>query len=263
MKLFFALVKLSFQRQLSYRTATLSGLATNLYFGLLRAMVIIALYGVEKQVAGITLSGAITYTGISQAAIAYLSLFGWYDLMNTVSSGEVGSDLLKPMGYLYFWMAQDFGRALFQILGRSLPILLFYAWFFDLTYPASLLSWLNFISVLLLAWLVSFAYRFLINLAGFWIPNAFGVGRFFYTLSWFFSGFLMPLRFLPTWFQRICYLTPFPHTINTIVETYLGVIKGPALQQAIINQILWACGLLLISQLVLQAGVRRLVIQGG
>ncbi|MBW8012786.1 MAG: hypothetical protein FVQ83_16330 [Chloroflexi bacterium] len=41
MRLFLELTKRSFQRQLSYRAAAIAGLATNFFFGLLRAAVLI------------------------------------------------------------------------------------------------------------------------------------------------------------------------------------------------------------------------------
>jgi hypothetical protein len=37
MRLFWEISKLAFQRQLTYRAATLAGLATNFFFGMLRA----------------------------------------------------------------------------------------------------------------------------------------------------------------------------------------------------------------------------------
>lgn len=76
MRLFWELVKLSFRLQLTYRTANLAGLATNFFFGLLRASVITALYGTSRHIAGMSLRAAITFTGLSQATIACLSFFG-------------------------------------------------------------------------------------------------------------------------------------------------------------------------------------------
>ena len=73
----------------------------------------------------------------------------------------------------------------------------------------------------------------------------------------------MPLRFFPDWFIRLAYLTPFPHTVNALVEVYLGVLTGTELLQALLGQLLWAVGLIVVAQLTLRAGVRRLVIQGG
>jgi ABC-type uncharacterized transport system permease subunit len=72
---------LAFQRQLAYRFANLSGLVTNGFFGLLRAYVIIALFGARPAVAGYSIGDAITYTGLAQALIAYIALWGWWDLM--------------------------------------------------------------------------------------------------------------------------------------------------------------------------------------
>jgi ABC-2 type transport system permease protein len=73
----------------------------------------------------------------------------------------------------------------------------------------------------------------------------------------------MPIRYFPDWFQKLCYLTPFPHMINTIVEIYLGVVSGFELLSLLLLQAAWAIGLMIICKLVLWAGIRRLVILGG
>jgi ABC-2 type transport system permease protein len=263
MRLFWELCKLSFQRQLTYRAATLAGLTTNFFFGMLRAAVMTALYGTRQEVAGLSLAAAITFTGLSQATIGYLSLFSWYEIIHSVYTGDISSDLLKPMNYFVFWMAQDLGRATVALLMRGLPMMIAYELVFDVVWPQSATQWLALAAAVALSWLVSFSWRFLINLAAFWTPNALGVGRFAFGLSWFLSGFLMPLRFFPDWFVRLCYLTPFPATVNTVTEVYLGMLTGPELLQALLGQVLWIVILAIMGQLVLRAGVRKLVIQGG
>ena len=263
MALFFNLARLAFQRQLTYRTANLAGLATNLFFGLLRAAVLIALYGARSEVSGITLQGAITYTGLTQAIIAFLSFFGWYDLMNTVYRGDIAADLLKPFDYFAYWLAQDLGRALVTLLTRGITLMAFFALFYRISVPSRPEQWLALVFSLLLALLVSFAWRFLINLAAFWTPNALGIGRFAFGLSLFLSGFIMPLAFFPAWFVTLTSFTPFPSMINIVVEVYLGVVKGPDLALALLTQLGWFLALAAVGQLVLRRGVRTLVIQGG
>ncbi len=142
MRLFLELTKRSFQRHLTYRAAALAGLATNLFFGLLRAAVLVALYGAREQVAGVSIAGAITYTGLTQAIIAYLAIFGWYELMESVNTGEVGSDLLKPMGFFTFWLAKGLGRAVVNFLLRGVSMMLIYALIFDIVLPTAVLQWL-------------------------------------------------------------------------------------------------------------------------
>jgi ABC-2 type transport system permease protein len=263
MGLFWVISAKSIQRQLVYRASAIAGLVTNLFFGLLRAAVLIALYGSRTEVAGISIEGAITYTGITQGIIGFLSLFNWYDLMNTVYTGAIATDLVKPFNYYRFWLAQDFGRAMTQLLLRGMPIMLIYAILFPTTFPTSIYQWFAIILSMFLAWSISFSWRFLLNLTSFWVPNAVGILRFGFLISWFFSGFLMPIRYFPEWFQQICYLTPFPHMINTIVEIYLGVLNGPELLRIILLQLGWAVSLLMVSNLILKAGIRRLVILGG
>lgn len=263
MRLFFELAKRSLQRHLAYRSAALAGLATNFFFGLLRAAILLALYGEREVVAGMTTQDVITYTALTQAVIAYLSLFGWYDLMNSVHSGEIAADLLKPMSLFNFWMARDFGRAAAAVLWRGITIMLLYSLFFDLTVPQSAGQWLALWAAILLSWLVSFSWNFLINLAAFWTPNARGVGRFGFLVAWFLSGFLMPLRFFPSWLVQLAYLTPFPHMLNSVVEIYLGILQGKDLLLALLMQMVWAGLLIALVQLVLRTAVRRLVILGG
>lgn len=263
MRLFFELTRRSWQRYLTYRAAAVAGLITNVFFGMLRMAILLALYGEAQEVAGYTIPGIITYTAITQAVIAYLSMFGWVDLMNSVYSGEVAADLLKPMNYFLFWLAQDLGRAAVALLLRGVSIMLIYAVLFDLTYPQTAGQWLALAVAMLLSWLISFAWRFLLNLAAFWTTNAIGIGRFGAVLALFFSGFLMPLRFFPDWVTQVAAYTPFPYMVDTVVEVYLGIVEGEALLILLLTQLLWVVLLILLGQVVLKTAVRRLVIVGG
>jgi ABC-2 type transport system permease protein len=263
MRIFWELAKLSFQRQLAYRTAHLAGLATNFFFGLLRAAVLLGLYGTREQVAGYTTTMAVTFTGLSQAMIGHLSLFNWSEVMRSVYSGEIASDLLKPMGFFRYWLAQDAGRALAAFIMRSLTIMIAYAIFFDITYPKKLGSWFILVVVLILSWLVSFSWRFLVNLAAFWSPNAIGVSRLLFGFSWILSGFFMPLNYFPDWFIRVANATPFPSMVYTVIQVYFENLSGLELFQAVLWQAIWFLILILLIQVVLRAGIRHLVVQGG
>ena len=263
MTTYLKLARLAFQRQMSYRAATLAGLGTNFFFGLLRAAVMIALYQNRSNVAGFDLPMAITFTALGQGMIAYLSLFGWYDLMRTIYSGEVATDLLKPLGYFRLWLAKDVGRAVSALLMRGITIMIAYELILDLVYPQNWQSWAFFTASALLGWLVGFAFRFMVNMIAFWSPNAGGFGRFFFLSAYVFSGMLMPLAFYPEIIQKIAYLTPFPQTLYTPIEIFLGLLTQQEIWQALGSQALWAVGLVAAAHLMQQAAVRKLVVQGG
>lgn len=263
MHLFWKLTKTSIQRYLTYRAATIAGLVTNIFFGIIRANILIALYDVQPSVAGISIQGAITFAALGQALIGYLSLFNWYDLMETVYTGDISSDLLKPMNYFNYWLAQDMGRAIVQLVLRGITLMIGFALIYDIQWPKNITNVIAFLVSIVFSWFLSFSWRFLVNLSSFWTSNARGILRFFFILSWFFSGFLMPLRFFPPWVTRISYFTPFPHTFNTVIEIYLGVITGPTILIALAQQLLWAIVLTILGQWVLQIGIKRLAILGG
>lgn len=263
MRMYGETAKRAFQRHLSYRAAALAGLATNFFFGLLRAAVLIAFYGERTVVAGYTLQDAITFTALSQALLAPLSVFGWPDVMRTIYSGEIAGDLLKPMDYPLHWLGRDAGRALAAVIWRSLTILIAYMIVFDLSWPSGAAAWTAVAVTLLLAFLISFAWRFAVSLSAFWTPDAQGIIRFAFIASWIFSGMLMPIRYYPEWFQTLCYLTPFPYTIDVLVETWLGVRSGWELVGTVLLQLAWFAALWLLARAILRAGVRRLAIQGG
>jgi ABC-2 type transport system permease protein len=263
MTAFFATIRTSFRRQLTYRAANLSGLATNLMFAFFRAAVLIALFNERSSVNGLSIQAAITYAGLTQTLIGYLSFFHWYDMMYTVYDGQIGADLLKPMGLFTYWLGVDIGRAMGSFLIRSLPLFMVFALFYDVVWPASALQWLAFLLSIVLALLVSFAWRFLVNLAAFWTPNALGIGRFAFGLSWTFSGFFMPLALFPDWLAQFSRLTPFGASVYFPIEVFLGTAQGAALLQGLLLQVGWFILLTLIDALVLSLGVRKLVIQGG
>ena len=63
-----------------------------------------------------------TYTAITQAIIAPLMIFGSWEVMRTIQTGQIASDLTKPLDFYGFWLAQDLGRSAFHVLARGVPI---------------------------------------------------------------------------------------------------------------------------------------------
>ncbi|HEY9075406.1 MAG TPA: ABC-2 family transporter protein [Anaerolineaceae bacterium] len=263
MQVFWNIVRLAFRQQLTYRVAILAGMVTNLFFGLLRVALLIALYQGRSEVNSLDVSGAITFIALSQSLIAFLEVFGSFGLMDSVYTGSIGSDLIKPLNLFTLWLGRDFGRSLVNLLGRGGLFALGFMLFYPLKLPPRLESWLALPFALILGWLTSFAWRFLVNMAAFWSPDGRAIGRGLYTFSQFFSGFIIPLRILPDWFSHLAHYTPFPAMLNTPIEIYLGVISGQEILTALLFQTIWFGTLVLVGQGVYRLGIRRLVIQGG
>jgi len=103
----------------------------------------------------------------------------------------------------------------------------------------------------------------MVNLAAFWTPNALGVGRFAFGLSWTFSGFYMPLALFPDWIAQLSRVTPFGAGVYVPIEIFLGIVSGKELLNRLLLQVFWVLFLGLLAHFVLARGIRKLVIQGG
>ena len=263
MTVLFTTIRTSFRRQLTYRAANLSGLVTNLFFGFFRASVFIALYQDQTVVNGLSVQDAITYAGLTQAVIGFLSFFRWYDLMHTINDGTISSDLLKPINLFLYWLGIDIGRAIGSFLIRSLPLFLVFALFYDVIIPTSIIQWLAFMVSLIFSLLISFGWRFLVNLAAFWTPNALGIGRFAFGLSWTFTGFFMPLALFPDWLAAFSRATPFGASVYIPIQMFLRNVQGEALIHSLLLQLFWVVFFVILNQIVLSFGIKKLVIQGG
>src|SRR4051812_24151200 len=144
MRLYWELARRAFQRQLAYRTANIAGLITNLVFGYLRAAVMLALYASQSSIGGYDRRDAVTYLWGTQACVMVIALWGWYEVEQTIRTGDVVSDLAKPFNYLGYWLARDYGRALYFVIFRGGAILLAGELSFGLRWPSWPLTYVAF-----------------------------------------------------------------------------------------------------------------------
>ncbi len=126
-------------------------------------------------------------------------LWGWFEVALRVRSGDVATDLQRPLDFQCYWLAQDLGRAAYHALFRGVPPFLFGALVFDVLIPGDPLVWLAFPASVTLAVVTSFAFRFLFNLVAFWLLDYRGAGVLAMVASTFFSGQIVPIAFFPDW----------------------------------------------------------------
>ena len=265
MRLYWEVGRRALQRQLAYRTENLAGLAANGFFGYLRAALLLAMYrtATTSTVAGYDAERAVSYAWITQALIMIIALWGWWDVEETIRTGDVVADLAKPFSYVGFWLARDLGRAAYYVVFRALPILILGQLLFGLHWPSSPFGWLAFGLSLVLAVVVSFGWRLLINLSAFWTTDARGLGSLVSAAVMFLGGFVIPVPFFPDWLQRIVALLPFGAFVQIPADLFVERVQGVAAVLLLGQQVAWAVGLLALSQVVTLAATRRVVIQGG
>lgn len=263
MRLYWEVAKRAYQRQLAYRAANLNGLITNACFGYLRAVVFVAVFQNQATIAGYDLHQTVTYSWLTQSLIMVVGLWGWWEVEETIRTGDVVSDLAKPFSYLGFWLARDYGRAFFFALFRAAPILLVGQLTFGLRWPTSPVVWFAFTLSVALAISTSFAWRFALNLTAFWTTDARGLGNLATSMALLLSGFIVPLPFFPTAVRDVLAVLPFAGIIQTPCDVFLGRLTGANLALAVGRQAMWMVVLLVGAQLLVSRATRRVVVQGG
>lgn len=263
MRLYWEVARCGFRRYVTYRGATVAGIFTNTVFGFIKAYVLIALFAARPVLGGYRITDALTYEFVAQGLIATVAIWGWFDLEERIRNGQIATDLLRPHSLTGYWLAHDYGRALYQALARGVPPFLVAGAFFHLRLPHRPETAALFAASLVLAVAVGFAIRFMVNLFALWFLDSRGLATIVLTPWIFLSGLALPLAVFPGWLRTAARLTPFAATFDAPGQLFLEKVTGLAALRLLGLQALWALVLLAMARSLLQAGTRKLVIQGG
>jgi ABC-2 type transport system permease protein len=265
MGLYVMLARVGYRRYAAYPAATAAGLFTNVFFGFLVAYVLLAVYDVRDEVGGYDAADAVTYVWLVQGLLSVVASFGptWFELSLRVRSGNVATDLQRPLDLQRLLLAQDVGRAAHMLLYRAIPPFLIGALVFDVVVPDNLGRWLAFAVSVCLAVVVSFAIRFLVNLMSFWLLDYRGPTMLAMVVSHLLSGLIIPLAFFPDPFGDIARVLPFASMLMLPIDIFVGAVSGTEIAAVLALQSFWAVVLLAAGRAVLAGGTRKLVVQGG
>jgi len=252
-----------YRRYATYRGATFAGLFTNTVFGLMKGYILLAVVAGRSRAGGYDAADTLTYVWLVQALLMVAYLWGWNDLAVRIMSGDIVVDLGRPLDLQGAWLAGDLGRAGYHTLFRGLPPFLFAELLFGLRLPADPVLWLAFPVSVVAASFIKLSIRFVVNLCAFWLLDYRGILNVASLLWTFLCGSVVPLAFLPDGPRAVIEALPFAAMLQVPIDVFLGKHRGLGLIGALAFQAAWALALLGLGRLVLAAGVRRMVVQGG
>ncbi|MEH1129948.1 ABC transporter permease [Micromonospora sp. CPCC 206061] len=263
---FAAITGSGFRRYSTYRQATVAGAFTNTVFGFLRTYVLLAVAaGTATGLAGgYDREQLATFVWAGQGLLAVVALWGSTELADRIRTGDVASDLLRPVHPVTMYLAADLGRAWHAVLTRFVPPVLTGLLFFDVYLPRQWFTGPLFVVSAALAVMLCFACRYLVNSVAYWLTDIRGPMLAWLVGSGVLGGLFFPLRFLPEQFMVALWVaTPFPSMLQTPLDV-LVERDPPALRCGIVAlQAMWVMLLLACCAVVQRRAERRLVIQGG
>jgi ABC-2 type transport system permease protein len=261
-----------FSSLLQYRGAALAGVATQVWWGGIKVMVLAAFYPAPAHGgAPLSLSNAITYVWTAQALFALMPWVADPDVVQAVRSGSVAFDGVRPVDPYAFWFARSAGWLAARTLPRALLLggaaalglravgLTAWAW----QGPASVEAGLVFCVSLVLALLLSTAALMWLNVAVVALLDERGVNALAAPVILAFSGNLLPLGLYPDGVSRFLLLQPLAGILDIPLRIYFGELEGQAAAFGLGLQLFWTSVLVLTGRSGLLAALRRLEVQGG
>ena len=252
-----------FRASLQYRAAALAGMATQLFWGLMRIMVLAAFYRSTTAPQPMSVEQMVGYVWLGQAL---LMMQPWYidrEILEEVASGQVAYQLLRPLDLHAHWVCRDMANRASAVLLRAVPLCIVAGIFFGLEAPPSVGAAAAFVLTTLLALVVASTLAAVVAVTTMWTISALGVRQMVGTLAMMFSGVVVPLAFFPAWSQPIVANLPFALMMDVPGRFYTGALPLAALPLELARGAVWILVLTLLGRGLLARAQRRLVIQGG
>ena len=265
MKKYVAFTAKAFQRTLTYRFELWMELFINVLFMLVYVCLWKALYTGQTSVEGYDLNGILTYVVVSQTLLTFnFTLRVARIIEEKVRTGEVVTDLMKPVDFQLMTLATAAGTSIHTALFNMLPKFLLFYGVLRLSLPPSLLTVSLFVVSVVLGYVILFSMEFIIGILAFWLVEIRGIYFFvIWGVSMLFSGYFLPLEFYPAFLAKVAAVLPFRAVIYFPTAIYTGQLTGGSLVTALLIQLAWVVALLGLGRFGYRAAFRKLVVQGG
>lgn len=258
--------KLRFAMGLQYRFSALAGLATQFFWGMMMLFLYEAFYknGISTSLGWQEL---VSYIWLGQAF--YTVVFFRNpdkDIFECIKNGQVAYEFVRPLNLYWMWFVKICAQRLSACVLRFLPVIIF-ACSLPTTYslkgPDSIFALFLFFCTVMLGLVISTALTMLIYILMFFTTSCKGLFTIYGNIADFFSGMTLPIAFMPSAVQAICFILPFRLCMDLPMRLYVGNIPVSEGLQTFLVQIAWAMALTMLGNYMMQKVGKRLVIQGG
>lgn len=211
----------------------------------------------QTQVFNYTQAGILTYVLISAVIKAVVLSSRVVDVAGQIYEGNIVNFLLKPIGFINFYLIRDLSDKLLNILFVIFEVsALFFVLKPEFIVQSNNLIILEFLLACILGLILNFAMAFTIGLLAFWVENAWGP---YFLLTIFLEtlgGGLFPIDIMPRNIANLLMLTPFPYLIYFPAKVYLGTLSNIDLTKGFLILIFWVVALTLIMMFTLKQGLK-------
>ncbi len=221
--------------------------------------------------------GAETFMGFSQtdmvvyifvsfltSTLAYSD--GAYAVGEEIRDGNIAMRMIKPIRFDLAFLFQELGERTISLMLAFLPLVCGVEIYKFAVTGALAFNPLNFVLYLLslvLSYLINFYFNVCFGYSAFVLKNLWGSNFLKDVLVGFMSGNIIPLNFMPSAVGTVLGFLPFASLTYTPVMIYLGMFDAPTIALRFGLQLFWLAFFFVLQQLIWNASVKRMSVQGG
>ena len=220
-----------------------------------------AVYAAAKSgdIAGYSSTDIIAYYLLTMLARAFSSMPGLASgIARQVRDGEIKKFLIQPIDLVsYLLLARIAHKVVYYLVATGPFALVYYLcrdYFPGWPEPT---VFVVFVGSLLLSFLLGFFLEASMGMIAFWFLEVTSLLFIYMLFTFFFSGHMFPLDFLPTPWRTYVDFMPFKYMAYFPAAVFLGKIEGDAMWQGLFIQACWVVIFVVACRNMMRAGFNR------
>ena len=265
MSSYIGIFKMNFKGELQYRAKALSGVATQVFWGLMYIYLYTAFMG-GKAIEGFSIEQMITYVWLGQAFLVIRFLDLPKNCAKEIENGNICYKFTRPINLYNQWYAEHLGYKLSALILRCMPLILFAAIMpksIRIMLPTSFTAFILFLAALTIGALLTSAISMIIVYLTFKTLSAKGTVSICNTVCGVLGGLYIPLVFMPQSVQNVLNYLPFRYTLDLPARIYIGNIPPLEGLKFIGIALAWLIIIVLLGKLLISKAGKNAIIQGG
>ena len=180
-----------------------------------------------------------------------------------VKNGDIVYDFLKPYSFPLMYLSDCIGVSMFQLFARALPLLFFSLFYFDAAPDLSLYTFMQFLPVYFMAFLIYILIGFTISSLSFFFTEIFTFFVLNSALVTLLSGSVIPVSLYPDFLQWFIAATPFPYLFYFPAALLIQTPLQIGYAELLVRYLLHIAVMGLIAYTVFSRGKRKIEFAGG
>jgi ABC-2 type transport system permease protein len=252
LKKYYLVCKLSFEDIFEYRLDFIIKVSKYTMMIILMSLVWIAVAKESQQVI-FTDQEIVTYF-VFASVLYSLSNFHPYYIEDDIRLGGLTKYLMKPVKPFWYYFFFEATNSFFEVAVRLL-VMVPGLWLLGFRFPI-FLPQASLVALLLpMIFLFCFCFLTTISAMAFWFQDVFAIRWSASIAARFASGILVPVIFMPEWYQKISFYLPFQHLAFTPIQVLQNKVSLQYGVESFLILSLWAVAALIIQQAFWRKGV--------